>query len=65
MGKDFWLYGMQGNRKTVAKFIGYLRPQDLLKSEIKADDLFARELHGSSYPAIDIAPLFSRIPSLR
>jgi 4,5-dihydroxyphthalate decarboxylase len=47
MGKDFWPYGMQGNRQTVGKFIEYLRSQDLLKKEIKVDDLFVKELAGS------------------
>ncbi len=47
MGKDFWPYGMHENRKTVGKFIEYLRSQDLLKNEIKVEDMFARELHGS------------------
>lgn len=43
MGKDFWPYGLEPNRKLLETFISYALEQGLLESAIKTEDLFAKE----------------------
>ncbi len=43
MGKDFWPYGLEANRKALGAFIAYLEEQALLESPLKVEELFAKE----------------------
>lgn len=43
MGKDFWPYGLEPNRKLLETFISYALEQGLLVSAIRSEDLFAKE----------------------
>jgi 4,5-dihydroxyphthalate decarboxylase len=43
MGDDFWPYGIQPNRHTLATFLRYSHEQGLAKSVLEPDDLFAPE----------------------
>jgi 4,5-dihydroxyphthalate decarboxylase len=43
MGKDFWPFGLEPNRKVLETFIAYASEQGLLESELKVEDLFAKE----------------------
>ena len=43
MGKDFWPYGLEPNRKTLGKLLQYMREQGLLPEDYKPqlEELFA------------------------
>ncbi len=43
MGKDFWPYGLEANKATLLKLIGYMKKQGLLSEGFnpKWEDLFA------------------------
>lgn len=41
MGKDFWPYGVEPNRDTLEKFLGYHHKQGLSKRLVGVDELFA------------------------
>ncbi len=41
MGKDFWRYGLDGNRDTLDTFLRYHHRQGLSATQLAADDLFA------------------------
>ena len=43
MGEDFWPYGFERNRATLATFLRYHHEQGLSKRLLKAEDLFAPE----------------------
>ena len=43
MGRDFWPYGLEPNRRTLDKMLDYMRKQGLLPEDYKPrlEDLFA------------------------
>jgi 4,5-dihydroxyphthalate decarboxylase len=41
MGADFWPYGFEKNRETIATFLRYHHEQGLSKRLLKPDELFA------------------------
>jgi hypothetical protein len=43
MGKDFWSYGLDGNRDTLATFLRYHHEQGLSKRAWTPEELFAPE----------------------
>ena len=43
MGSDFWPYGFEANRKTLATFLRYHHEQGLSKRLLKPEELFAPE----------------------
>jgi 4,5-dihydroxyphthalate decarboxylase len=43
MGKDFWPYGVESNRKTLETFIRYCCEQGISSRKIEVDELFAKE----------------------
>jgi 4,5-dihydroxyphthalate decarboxylase len=43
MGKDFWPYGVEPNRKTLETFIRYCCEQGISKRPMAVDELFAKE----------------------
>ena len=43
MGDDFWPYGLDRNRQTLATFLRYHHEQGLSKRLLSADELFAPE----------------------
>ena len=43
MGMDFWPYGLEKNRKTLATFLRYSREQGLSKRLLEPEELFASE----------------------
>lgn len=43
MGDDFWPYGLDANRKTLATFLGYAWRQGLAKRQLTPEELFAAE----------------------
>src|SRR5215471_6616312 len=43
MGEDFWPYGLDKNRKTLATFLRYSREQGLSKRQLEPEELFASE----------------------
>ncbi len=43
MGDDFWPYGIEPNRRTLATFLRYSHEQGLAKSVLDPDELFAPE----------------------
>jgi 4,5-dihydroxyphthalate decarboxylase len=43
MGKDYWPYGLEPNRKTLETFIAYCVEQGLAESPVRVEDLFAPE----------------------
>jgi len=43
MGHDFWPYGLEGNRDTLATFLRYSHEQGLSKRLLQPDELFAPE----------------------
>jgi len=40
MGKDFWPYGLEENRKTIETFLRYHREQGLAERTLRIDELF-------------------------
>ena len=44
LGQDYWPYGLRKNRKGLSVFLGYLSDQELLRSPLGVEDLFAEEL---------------------
>lgn len=49
MGRDFWPFGVESNRKTIAKLMQYMHEQGLLPTEFrpKIEDLFAPNTLGT------------------
>ena len=49
MGRDFWPYGLEPNRKTLGKLLQYMREQGLLREDFKPqlEDLFAPNTLGA------------------
>jgi 4,5-dihydroxyphthalate decarboxylase len=49
MGRDFWPYGLEPNRKTLEKLLQYMREQGLLREDYKPqpEDLFAPNTLGA------------------
>jgi 4,5-dihydroxyphthalate decarboxylase len=43
MGADFWPYGLEANRKTLATFLRYSHEQGLAKRILEPEELFAPE----------------------
>ena len=43
MGEDFWPYGLEKNRETLATFLRYSFEQGLSKKQLWPDELFAPE----------------------
>jgi 4,5-dihydroxyphthalate decarboxylase len=43
MGEDFWPYGIERNRRTLATFLRYSHDQGLAKALLEPDQLFAAE----------------------
>jgi 4,5-dihydroxyphthalate decarboxylase len=43
MGEDFWPYGLEKNRETLATFLRYSFEQGLSKEQLRPDELFAPE----------------------
>jgi 4,5-dihydroxyphthalate decarboxylase len=43
MGEDFWPYGLEKNRETLATFLRYSFEQGLSKKQLQPDELFAPE----------------------
>ena len=43
MGDDYWSYGLEPNRTTLATFLGYAAEQGLAKAELTPEQLFAPE----------------------
>ena len=43
MGEDFWPYGLEKNRKTLATFLRYSHEQGLSKRVLEPEELFASE----------------------
>jgi len=43
MGEDFWPYGFDRNRKTIAKFLRYHHEQGLSPRQLQPEELFAPE----------------------
>jgi 4,5-dihydroxyphthalate decarboxylase len=43
MGEDFWPYGLEANRQTLATFLRYSFEQGLSKRQLAPDELFAPE----------------------
>ena len=43
MGEDFWPYGLEKNRKTLATFLRYSHEQGLSKRLLEPEELFASE----------------------
>lgn len=44
LGRDYWPYGVSKNRKCLSTFLDYLATQDLLRRELRVEELFAEEL---------------------
>ena len=45
MGKDYWPYGIDPNRKVLDTFLRYCQEQGLSKNRRKPEELFAPETH--------------------
>jgi 4,5-dihydroxyphthalate decarboxylase len=45
-GSDWWPYGIDANRHTLAKLIGYMHSQGLLEKKLMLEDLFPPSLAG-------------------
>src|SRR5205085_8395056 len=43
MGEDFWPYGLERNRQTLATFLRYSHEQGLAKQPLDPDQLFASQ----------------------
>ena len=43
MGEEFWPYGIERNRRTLATFLRYSHEQGLAKQQLDPDQLFAAE----------------------
>ena len=43
MGKEFWPYGVEPNRKTIDTFLRYSAEQGLTPAKLAVEDLFAKE----------------------
>ena len=43
MGRDWWPYGVDANRKTLETFLRYHHEQGLSPKRMAAEDLFAPE----------------------
>ncbi len=43
MGEDFWAYGLETNRDTLATFLRYHHEQGLSKRLLQPEELFAPE----------------------
>lgn len=44
MGRDYWPYGVSGNRKTLTKFVEYMYDQGVIPKPIDIKSLFAQEV---------------------
>jgi len=43
MGDDWWPYGLEPNRTTLATFLRYAASQGLAEKRLAVEDLFAKE----------------------
>lgn len=43
MGRDFWAYGVEPNRKAIETFLRYGVEQGLAPTKLAVEDLFAKE----------------------
>ena len=48
-GKDFWPYGLEANRRTLEKLVGYAHQQGLTPRRVEVEELFGESVRGGGF----------------